>query len=231
MPRGLSMPVNTQCPNCRKAYSLADSTRGKKVRCKVCQQVFECRDDLEILDSADEAQAAIQTRAAVPPPLPARTPAREKAPRPDASDDDIAPPRRRAAADPRLPVAEPVDNEQLPRRRRPSERRRESSSALPWIIGGSVGGVVLIGAVVLVVVLLNREDPLERALADAQRDAQERLRQNLDQMRMIPNQGFKPVGVQAPPPPPPPAVNLLRPPAARFQVDARDHDVKDFAFA
>jgi predicted Zn finger-like uncharacterized protein len=34
------MPVTTACPTCRTTYTLADTARGKKVRCKKCQGVI-----------------------------------------------------------------------------------------------------------------------------------------------------------------------------------------------
>src|SRR5215469_5732416 len=34
------MPIQTTCPACEKGYTLPDTQRGKRVRCKSCQGTF-----------------------------------------------------------------------------------------------------------------------------------------------------------------------------------------------
>ena len=34
------MPIKTVCPECDKAYTLADAMEGKSVKCKACGQAF-----------------------------------------------------------------------------------------------------------------------------------------------------------------------------------------------
>src|SRR5207245_170973 len=38
--RTSAMPIKTTCPNCAAVYNLADTMRGKQVKCKSCQEAF-----------------------------------------------------------------------------------------------------------------------------------------------------------------------------------------------
>ena len=42
------MAVKATCPNCHAVYNLAESTVGKKVRCKRCNEPFTVEDVLEV---------------------------------------------------------------------------------------------------------------------------------------------------------------------------------------
>lgn len=39
------MPIPATCPSCNTSYQLADTMRGKRVRCKSCSEVFDVRDE------------------------------------------------------------------------------------------------------------------------------------------------------------------------------------------
>src|SRR5262245_25684387 len=52
--RSQRMAIDTSCPHCRTAYTLPDEQRGKKVRCKHCEETFSvlADDDIPILEEA-----------------------------------------------------------------------------------------------------------------------------------------------------------------------------------
>ncbi|HTU18632.1 MAG TPA: zinc-ribbon domain-containing protein [Gemmataceae bacterium] len=49
------MPLSTTCPSCHATYTLADTMRGKKVRCKSCSEAFVVRGKAGSLDKDDGA--------------------------------------------------------------------------------------------------------------------------------------------------------------------------------
>jgi hypothetical protein len=122
------MPVKTACPACLAPYTLADTMRGKKVRCKHCQEVFAVTDGAEL---------AIQPEAA-PPPRPAGS-ARVRG--------TAAPP----------PLASPdARTGPLRRRREPISADAPRSNALLWILLASGGGMLLIAGIVVTIILVAR---------------------------------------------------------------------------
>lgn len=159
------MPVKTTCPTCQASYTLADSSRGKKVRCKNCQQPFEVLDTPAPRSKTAGAQAVAPKRPA-PPPLPAATPPPRRKAQPTVlaarqADDEVtaAPPPRPASAARQPLVAIPVDDdEDAPPRRPPRRAAAPRSSATTWIIVGSLGGVLLLAGVVVLVILLAQSD-------------------------------------------------------------------------
>jgi predicted Zn finger-like uncharacterized protein len=54
------MSIATTCPGCSASYQLADTMRGKKVRCKSCSEVFVVRSKTSASDR-DEDEERIQT--------------------------------------------------------------------------------------------------------------------------------------------------------------------------
>jgi hypothetical protein len=76
------MPQSITCPHCGKGFTFAADLRGKKVRCKACQETFVVKDaavdELDEVDDPDEgANDRIQTsprssRKAKPVPLKTR---------------------------------------------------------------------------------------------------------------------------------------------------------------
>ena len=60
------MPIQAKCPGCGAAYTLVDDQRGKRVRCKKCDETF-------VVGSAIKAQAP------APPPPPRRESVRPSA--------------------------------------------------------------------------------------------------------------------------------------------------------
>jgi predicted Zn finger-like uncharacterized protein len=54
------MAITTTCPGCSTKYQLADTMRGKKVRCKSCSETFTVR-DRPIAPDRDENEEAIQS--------------------------------------------------------------------------------------------------------------------------------------------------------------------------
>src|SRR5262245_52375533 len=96
------MPVKTACPACHAPYTLADSVRGKNVRCKQCQEVFA-------VPAVSDPELAIRPEAG-----PATRPAGAA--------------RVRGGAAPPPLAAEDTRTDQLPRRRREPVRDGEPRS-------------------------------------------------------------------------------------------------------
>jgi predicted Zn finger-like uncharacterized protein len=114
------MPIYAVCPECQSTYDLADDQRGKKVRCKKCQAVFEVGAPAE--PKRAEARRTVEPVAERPV-----RPARKAYGRGDARRED--------------------DDYDRDERRRPVKKK---GSASPWLIIGGVGAVcvVLLGGVV-----------------------------------------------------------------------------------
>src|SRR5947209_4261857 len=51
------MPLSITCPHCGKGLSLAAELRGKKVRCKACQETFVVKDTSAAVDDPDEDES------------------------------------------------------------------------------------------------------------------------------------------------------------------------------
>ncbi len=85
------MPVKTACTKCGAPYTLADSLRGKPVRCKRCLAVFPAREADSAAPAAEPVEGGV---IAAPPPLPGG--ARRVRPVPP---EDAPPPRRRPGRD------------------------------------------------------------------------------------------------------------------------------------
>jgi predicted Zn finger-like uncharacterized protein len=128
------MSIKTHCPTCHSPYNLAESQRGKKVRCRKCANTFVVggEDDAPAVASGKLRRDALQTS----PQPPARTP----------------PPRTKPSA---VRRDRDRDDEEDDRSRRRPEVRKKSGSAVPMIllIGGGIlllflmcGGALVIGA-------------------------------------------------------------------------------------
>lgn len=156
------MPVRAVCPECRSEYTLADSSVGKKVRCKNCGEPFEVAGGPKQRIPAAPGASGIRERGGAPSrPAPARRP------RDDEEDDR---PRRRpsreAFHDPGRPAPRPVrpqdddEDDDLPRRRGSEEVDDEEDaprkSKTPLIIGLVVGLLVLVGGGVTLFLVLGK---------------------------------------------------------------------------
>jgi predicted Zn finger-like uncharacterized protein len=223
------MPVKTQCPYCRTAYTLADATRGKKVRCKSCQQTFEA---LDAVDPA--AEVGVQAPAAVPPPLPRQAAARPAPLRAELVDDvTAAPPLRLPAVTGPLRAELVEDDEDVGPARRPRPGAgAPSSSALPLILVASIGGVLLLaGVVVLIVVLSRSREPEPEILAELKvPDVNDAFQQQMKRLKDIENRAKD----LLPPPKDFPVVKapeVFKAPSTRFLTEVPDIHVKDLVFA
>src|SRR5437762_8699820 len=85
------MPIDVRCPSCNLPYQLADSLRGKKARCKRCQQVFviesrpaAAEEEPLLAEIADAGGELLEVQAADEPPVQTRV--RPRAARADAAD-------------------------------------------------------------------------------------------------------------------------------------------------
>jgi len=147
------MPIETTCPNCAKAYNLADAMKGKNVKCKNCANVF-----LVGAPAPTKALAAAKTQvpaktkpSATTTNGPAKTAAMKTSPKPSApeleevmpADDDIM--DVVAAAD------DDDDDDDGPSRKSKKSTnpdKPKKSGALMWVLlggGGFVGFLLLIG--------------------------------------------------------------------------------------
>ena len=62
------MPVSLSCPRCQTSYNLADSLRGKSVRCKKCEEIFPVLESPKrgMFEDADQAALADDRIASAP---------------------------------------------------------------------------------------------------------------------------------------------------------------------
>jgi predicted Zn finger-like uncharacterized protein len=140
--KGIAMPVLIECPSCETQLRVGQETRGKKIRCPKCQEVFKvpaassAATRRRPADDADDENGRFSAK-----------PAASRRPRlDDTYDDDDVPRRSRRHRE----DDDDVDDE--PRR----SSRRQKSSALPWILAGSGVGVLVLGGVILAVVLVSK---------------------------------------------------------------------------
>lgn len=190
------MPIHAVCPACRAAYQLAEQQRGKKVRCKQCDAVFEVAD-------ASARPTAVRRDSSVKRPAAAERPSaiRSAAPRP-------APAPARSKRD--------KDDEEEPR------EPKADFNPLPWVLGCAlIGGglVLLLGGGGTLAYFLLRDKPAEVANTPPPPNPPPNFNQPLPAPPVVNNPlvGQPPanVPVQGQPvsSPPPPAANDPPPPA------------------
>jgi hypothetical protein len=137
------MPFATVCPNCAARLTAPDTVRGKKVKCKKCDEPFVARRAADPDDDDDDRPAKPAAKARPRPgrdddeaDAPARNPA--KARRPADDEDDERPARRRRDQD---------DEEDGPRPKAKKKRKSKQKKGPPvllFVLLG-VGALVLIG--------------------------------------------------------------------------------------
>lgn len=180
------MAIQAHCPHCQAKFQVKDELKGKKIRCKECQDVFTVGDAIQQKVRAGSSPAK-KTRLA--PPIDEqdddddrRRPERGESKR-RRDDDDDRPRKRRDDDEDRPQRKKPRDDEDddRPRKKRREEddddrprRKREDSvdddrpsrrkkgkkgSSAGLIIGLAAGGVLLlgIGVVALIVVMSGDE--------------------------------------------------------------------------
>jgi predicted Zn finger-like uncharacterized protein len=107
------MPLSVTCPHCGTNYNLAAELRGKKVRCKACQETFVVKDRSASVDDPDEDES------------PALVPDRVQ---------NSLPPTRKSN-----PARVFYEDEERPRRRDKNRPVKQGSSSLLLLL--VVGGV------------------------------------------------------------------------------------------
>ncbi len=129
------MSIQTACPNCEKAYKLADAMVGKQVRCKSCGDPFFVEDP-----NAEEPEEREEDR----PRQRSTTPSRDD--RDDRDDEDDRPARKSRRRE---------DEDEEDDAPRPRKKRKQKSN-LGLVIGLAAGGgaLLLVGIIVTVVLLL-----------------------------------------------------------------------------
>jgi predicted Zn finger-like uncharacterized protein len=124
------MSIPTRCPHCQTFYTLPDQRRGKKVRCRECQQVFAVDGDAEAAAEAADEEAGLREK-----PRPAAR--RGKLPAVPGDEDDRPRVRRRGRD---------LDDDEDEEDERPRRRAKSGSfSVLPWLLGGAAVLVLLCG--------------------------------------------------------------------------------------
>jgi predicted Zn finger-like uncharacterized protein len=128
------MSIKTSCPNCEATYTLAESQRGKKVRCRECSNTFVVggQDDAPAPRSGKLRKDGVGTA----PRAPSRTP----------------PPRTKPAAVRRDRDREDEDDEENETTRQPDVKKKGSALPMILLIGGGIlllfllcGGAAIIG--------------------------------------------------------------------------------------
>jgi hypothetical protein len=137
------MPIQTACPKCERDYALADTLKGKYVKCKDCAHVFLVEPVAPRTQVPAKTRPAAATTTAPQPPAP-----RKKTPRP-AEDEDVI--DVVAAEDDDLD-----DEERQARRARRSANEPESpkkpGGMMIWLIGGgALAAVLLLGCGVVAI--------------------------------------------------------------------------------
>ncbi len=126
------MAIQTSCPNCEATYTLADTQRGKKVRCRKCSEIFTVK-------GAKDADAPEPAVAKSGKNL--RKDALQSSPRPPAK--STPPPKTKPAAKPRRDRDEDDDDDLLGRKAEHQEEVRFPRRRWCWmIIGGNLVGAV-----------------------------------------------------------------------------------------
>lgn len=126
------MAINTTCPECSAAYTLADQQRGKKVRCKHCSAVFVVAAASAKKNAAPAKEEV--TERPTPRTRPSAVTARKGAPVKGRRDDD-------------------EDDPEIKKPRRAAEGR----NAMPWIVGGGLAAITIVVAGIVTLVVLLRE--------------------------------------------------------------------------
>jgi hypothetical protein len=124
------MAISTTCPHCGKASSMSAELRGKKVRCKSCEETFVVKGRSASDEDSDEDEGPddrVQTSS---------RPARKGAPMRGDDDADDRPRRR-------------DDDDERPRRKGKKKAAQQSSSRLPLLVIGGGAAFLLVAAVVV----------------------------------------------------------------------------------
>lgn len=124
------MSFTTVCPNCDARLTAPDTVRGKKVKCKKCDEPFVARPAAGGGDHEDDS-----------PARPAKAAAAKARPRPARDEDDA--PRRPAKS--RRPADDDEDDEPRPKTKKKGKKKPQGSP-VPLIVMIVVGLVVLAGA-------------------------------------------------------------------------------------
>lgn len=123
------MSVKTSCPNCGRAYNLADNLEGKKIRCKECDEVFLVEREEEPLEVEEVEAEPLADRE-----VPRRGPAPEDEADEEEYEDD---------EDEHEDEEEYEDDEEAYEDE--GERRAKSSTRqVLLIVGGVLGGLLLV---------------------------------------------------------------------------------------
>jgi predicted Zn finger-like uncharacterized protein len=161
------------CPSCQAAFTLDDDLRGKKIRCKKCEEVFAVQPGKRGADPDEEDSPRSDRRVADKPvpKSPARAPRDEEDERParkparPRDEDDEAPDRRppsrlRSSRDeddaPRRKPLRGRDDDDRPIRKRKPEKEGMSTGLLVAIGGGGLLLVALLVGGVMVAVFSGR---------------------------------------------------------------------------
>src|SRR5439155_25517953 len=145
-----AMSIQMACPGCGASYTLADELKGKKIRCKKCEQIFAVNGVAKrAVDEAIEPAEKVRTG-----PRPVAATGRRRG-------EDGGSPMRSGARAPGKPVrrrGEDADDE-APEPAKKGAPAKPSGSKMPLLIGGAgLGVLVLVGGIVLAVVMLNKDD-------------------------------------------------------------------------
>ncbi|HMC63840.1 MAG TPA: trypsin-like peptidase domain-containing protein [Gemmataceae bacterium] len=147
------MSIQMACPGCGASYTLSDELRGKKVRCKKCEEIFAVNgaakgDVKEPIEPAEKVRPGARATAA---------PGRRR------GEDGNGPTRiatRTAAKPVRRRGEDPEDEAHEPSQR--SAAAKPGGSRTPFIIGGAVLGVLLLLGVVVAIVLSKGGEPAKQ---------------------------------------------------------------------
>jgi HEAT repeat protein len=135
------MAIQARCPECNKAYHLADTMLGKTVRCKQCAQTFTVKAPRNSRPEEEAEERPTGIRA-------------ERAPSMATAGEDGAPQTRR-----------PRDEDDGGPARRLRKPQKSGSRLTLWLILGG-GGVLLLAGVLVLVLVLNRRSSSDPNIPD-----------------------------------------------------------------
>jgi hypothetical protein len=208
------MAIRACCSSCGKAYSLADTLEGKKVRCKECGESFEVAE--ETPEKPRGARGKSRDDAIQAPPRAERA-ARTRDDDDDEEREEEERPRARRRRD---------DDEEEARPRRRRARANESGSPVwlwPVVIGAAVLFVIVFGASLLVVLKGTAPAPQGGVIGQVAPPPMENLNNAAPPVKRA---VIAPRGKQAVVVPPIDPADIVQPAKTRVRLDVKDSEVR-----
>jgi hypothetical protein len=120
------MPLQVQCPSCKRKLNVPDKLQGKRVKCPSCGEGFEAVETGIVSEKPAKSKSGAIAPAAKRPPKPPEEEYEEPLAEPEPEDEEESKPRRRRSRD-----DDDDDDEDRPRRRRARDDDEEDEDDRP----------------------------------------------------------------------------------------------------